>query len=60
MQGKNIYFTHNELMSLLAAIKLFDEYADDATLKFDLEFGLETAWKKIADKLMEGVEIKGE
>lgn len=60
MRGKHIYFTHNELMSLLGAIKLFDEYADDATLKFILEFGLEKAWKKIIDKLMEDVELEDE
>ena len=60
MRGKHIYFTHNELMSLLAAIKLFDEYADDVTLKFILEFGLEKAWKKISDKLMEDVELEDE
>lgn len=58
MKGKNIYFTHNDMMCLLAVLKLWRDSADEELYKFLLDMGLDSAWFKLYDKYAQGTDLK--
>jgi len=58
MKGKNIYFTHKEMMCLLSVLKIWNDSTDEETYSLLLDFGLGGAWQKLFDKYTEGTNIK--
>ena len=49
MKGKNIYFTHKEIIALYLTIEDFEENASETVYSQRLQNGLGTAWHKIKD-----------
>lgn len=49
MKGKQIYFTHKEIIALYLTIEDFQENASEKVYARRLESGLGTAWHKLKD-----------
>ena len=49
MKGKQIYFTHQEIIALYLTIEDFEEKASETVYAQRLQNGLGTAWHKLKD-----------
>ena len=49
MKGKQIYFTHQEIIALYLTIEDFEEKASKTVYAQRLQNGLGTAWHKLKD-----------
>lgn len=49
MKGKQIYFTHQEIIALYLTIEDFQENASENVYSHRLKNGLGTAWHKLKD-----------
>lgn len=49
MKGKQLYFTHQEIIALHMTIEDFEENASEAVFARRMQNGLGTAWHKLKD-----------
>lgn len=49
MKGKQIYFTHQEIIALYLTVEDFEEYASETVYAQRLQNGLGSAWHKLKD-----------